>query len=145
MDKLNNPAHSAESQSKHDRMVRIIAEDLASKGYSVLADHIGWPKGAPGLINGYVPDLTVTNTDWFVIFEVKTRSTYRDEHTREQLTAFEQKGGTFIIVPPEHCLDHERFDLVAEVKQILRNWGLFSVRVGTCDPLTGEIDYFADM
>ncbi|TEB08606.1 hypothetical protein Psch_02172 [Pelotomaculum schinkii] len=141
MGKGSNPKRSADSQINHNNMVRYIANDLVSKGYGVLADHINWPKGSPGKINGYIPDLTVTNTDSFIIFEIETCSTYSDDHTREQLTAFDKKGGTYIIIPSACSMGNINYDPVEEVKQNLKNWGLFSVRVGTCDPFTGKINY----
>lgn len=143
MGKGNNPKRSADSQIDHNNMVRYIANDLASQGYSVLADHINWPKGSPGAINGYIPDLTLTNTDSFIIFEIETCPTYSDDHTREQLIAFDKKGGTYIIIPPACSGDNKNCDPVTEVKQNLKNWGLFSIRVGTCDPVTGKINYNA--
>lgn len=143
MEKENNANCSADLQIIHDNMVRYIANDLASRGYSVLADHIGWPKGAPGMISGYVPDITITNIDSFIIFEIKTCENFSDELTREQLTVFDNKGGTYIIIPPACSRDNQAYDPVAEAKQNLKNWGLFLVRVGTCDPYTGIINYYA--
>lgn len=137
----SKPKRSADSQIDHDNMVSSIANDLASKGYSVFADHINWPKGPFWPINSYTPDVSATNIDISLIFEIHTCSTYNDEHTKEQLTSFDKKAGTFIIVPPVCSRDNKNYDPVSEVKQILKNWGLFSVRVGTCDPLTGKITY----
>jgi hypothetical protein len=141
LEKADDPKCSDLSQINHDNMIRYIANDLSSKGYGVLAGHIDWPKGSPGAINGYVPDLTITNTDCFIIIEVKTCSTYNDELTRKQLTVFDKKGGTYIIVPPECHMHDDKYDPVAEVKENLRKWGLYSVRIGTCDPYTGKINY----
>lgn len=141
MSKGSCPKLSSESQTNHDNMVKYIADDLLSKGYSVHADHINWPKGPFFEINGYIPDITATNTDCFVIFEIKTCADCIDEHTREQLTAFDKKGATYIIIPPVCSRDNQNCDPVAEVKHNLTNWGLFLVRVGTCDPFTGEINY----
>lgn len=141
--KGSNPKRSADSQINHNNMVRYIANDLASRGYSVFADHINWPRGSFCEISGYIPDITATDTECSLIFEIETCQTYNDDHTREQLTAFDKKGGTYIIIPPVCSRDNKDYDPVAEVKQNLQNWGLFLVRVGTCDPLTGKIDYNA--
>ncbi|MDD4237865.1 MAG: hypothetical protein PHT62_04855 [Desulfotomaculaceae bacterium] len=139
--KGSNPKRSADSQIHHDNMVRYIANDLASRGYSVHADHINWHKGPFREINGYIPDITAIDTDSSLIFEIETCLTYSDDHTKDQLTAFDKKAGTYIIIPPECSRGNKNYVPVAEVKQILRNWGLFLVRVGTCDPITGEINY----
>lgn len=139
--KGSNPRRSANSQIDHNNMVRYIANDLVSRGYSVRADHIGWPKGPFFEINGYRPDITAIDTDSSLIFEIETCSTYSDDHTKEQLTAFNKKGGVYIIIPPVCSRDNKNYDPVTEVKENLKNWGLFLVRVGTCDPLTGKINY----
>lgn len=134
---------SADLKINHDNMVRYIANDLASRGYSVLADHIEWPKGSPGMIHGYIPDITINNTDSFIIFEIRTCANFSDEHTREELTIFDRKGGTYIIIPPVCSEGGKDYDPVAEAKQNLKKWGLPLVRVGTCDPFTGIINYYS--
>ena len=136
-----NPNRSQESQSNHDKMVRYIANDLQSRGYYVRADHIPWNNGKPDEIDGYIPDVTASSQGQFLIFEIETCPTYDDEHTRKQLTAFSNHSTTFIIVPNSCQRNNQSFDPVPEVKQCLRNWGLTSVRVGTCNPFNGEIDY----
>lgn len=141
MGKGNNPNRSQKSQDKHDIIVKYITNDLVSKGYSVLADHINWPQGSPDEINGYIPDVTASKRNAFLVFETETCPTYKDDHTKEQLTAFNKKGTTYIIVPSVCLRDNKEYDPVPEVKETLRNWDLSSVGVGTCDPFTGKIEY----
>ncbi|TEB04533.1 hypothetical protein Psch_03293 [Pelotomaculum schinkii] len=141
MEKGNNTKRSANSQISHDNMVRYIANDLVSRGYSVHADHINWPKGSFLELNGYVPDVTAIDNNSSLVFEIETCLTCNSEHAKEKLTAFDKKAGTYIIVPPVCSRDNNNYDPVAEVKQVLKNWGLFLVRVGTCDPFTGIINY----
>lgn len=141
MEKGNSPKHSANLQISHDNMVRYIANDLVSRGYSVRADHINWPKGSFLKLNGYIPDITAIDNNSSLIFEIKTCLTYNDEHTKEKLMAFDKSAGTYIIVPPMCASNNNNYDPVAEVKKILKKWGLFLVRVGTCDPFTGIINY----
>lgn len=88
MGKGNNPNRPADSQRNHDNMVRYVANDLKSKGYRVLADHIGWSEGAPGEVNGYIPDIIATGSSGNFIMEIETCPSYADDHTREQLSAF---------------------------------------------------------
>lgn len=141
MEKRNNTKRSANSQISHDNMVRYIANDLVSRGYSVRADHINWPEGSFRELNGYIPDVTAIDNNSSLVFEIETCLTYNDEHAKEKLTAFDKKAGTYIIIPPVCSRDNNNDDPVAEVKQILKNWGLFFVRVGTCEPFTGTINY----
>jgi Holliday junction resolvase len=141
LEKGNNLKRSADLQINHDNMVRYIANDLVTRGYSVRADHINWPIGSFREIDGYIPDITAIDNNTSLIFEIETCLTYNDDHTREKLTAFDKRAGTYIIVPPMYSSHNKNHNPVAEVKQILEKWGLFLVRVGTCDPFTGTINY----
>jgi Holliday junction resolvase len=144
MGKGNNPKRPADSQKNHDNMVRYVANDLKKRGYKVLADHIGWPNGSPGEINGYIPDIIATSTgNGNFIMEVETCPSYADEHTREQLTAFSKVAGytTYVNIPNVCANNGQNYDPAPDIHECLRKWGLLSVRVGTCDPFTGVVDY----
>lgn len=141
MSKGQNPNRPPDSQANHDKMVRYVAKDLVAKGYNVLADGINWPKGTPPEINGYIPDITATKNNLLLIFEVETCPTYDNDHTRAQLSAFSRRSTTYIIVPPVCVNNGKEYDPVPDVKECLIKWGLTSVRIGTCNPHTGKIQY----
>lgn len=143
MSKGNNPNRPADSQQNHDNMVRYVANDLNRRGYRVIADHIGWLNGAPGEINGYIPDIIATASEVNFIMEIETCPSYADDHTREQLTAFSRVQGstTYVIIPNTCNRSGNGYDPVPEIHECLRKWGLQSVQVGTCNPFTGTIDY----
>lgn len=144
MGKSNNPNRPADSQQNHNNMVKYVAHDLKNRGYKVLADHIGWPNGAPGEINGYIPDIIATsNKNGNFIMEVETCPSYADGHTREQLTAFSRVSDyiTYVIIPNVCTNNGKGFNPVPDIHECLKKWGLHSVRVGTCNPFTGDIDY----
>jgi len=109
--------------------------------YYVKADHIDWKQGSPDEINGYIPDISASKQYQLLVFEIESCSTYNDDHTKAQLTAFSKSYITYIIVPPVCIRDGKKYDPVPEVKKCLKDWGLTSVRVGTCNPFTGKIEY----
>lgn len=141
MSKGKNPNRPPASQVNHDKIIRYIANNLVSN-YTVRADHINWPSGSPSEINGYIPDITATDGKSFFIIEVETCPTYGDNHTKDQLTAFNKATGTTYIIVPITCeRNGKNYDPVPEVKQVLKSWGLTNVKVGTCDLSTGKINY----
>lgn len=141
MSKGNNPNRSPADQLIHDRIVKIIADDFYSRGYFVCADISGWPHGTPNVVNGYTPDITASGHNKFIIVEVETCPTYNDVHTKAQLAAFSKSTTTYIFIQPECRKNNQYHNLVADVKAILRLWDLKSVRIGTCDPDSGELHY----
>lgn len=74
---------TAAEQTRHDRMVAILAREYARKGYRVAAELDGFP--APAAIEGAVPDLFAEGEGRAVVVEVETRDTlfggeYEAEH-----------------------------------------------------------------
>ncbi|WGV58370.1 hypothetical protein QIH01_23255 [Brevibacillus brevis] len=138
-----NPGRKSEDQSYHDRILTILVNDLVSQGYTVKADHIGWPNGSPGEINGYIPDVIATNGSSTFIFEVEDCTSYKSSHTKDQLTAFSKSAATFVVIP-NVCLNNEgnRYNPSPDMRQTLDSWGLTSVRIATCDPDTRAVSYY---
>jgi hypothetical protein len=141
MTKGRNENRPANSQSNHDKMVKYIANSLKSQGYIVKADHIGWENGSPEEIYNYIPDITASKNGQFFIFEVETCPTYKDVHTKEQLSSFSKKGTTYMMVPHACNRNSKTYDHISEIKQTLKQWELSSVKIGTCNPFDGEIKY----
>ena len=99
------------SQSKHDKMVRRVAELLAEKGYrNIKADIKGYEK--PDRIiwcetrTGHIPDVTAWDRNGkFNLFEVETEDSIYDQHTEEQWRLFSayarQHSAKFWVVVPK--------------------------------------------
>jgi Holliday junction resolvase len=136
-----NPGRKNEAQSYHDKILKLIANNLDSQGYYVLADHIGWKNGSPTEINGYIPDIVATKNNSTIVLEVEDCTSYGSTHTKEQLKAFSKNYKTYVIIPKTCYRDGKAFSPVSDMKSLLTLWKLENVTVGTCDPSTGEIKY----
>ena len=75
------------SQSKHDSVVSGRAGELRSEGNRVWADVSGYLK--PAEVFGYIPDIQ-TNGQSDLLSEVETEDSYSDDHTYNQLRAFDK-------------------------------------------------------
>lgn len=139
----SNTKRKSDSQTNHDKMVSYIANSLKRNGYLVKADHISWVDGSPDEINNFCPDISASKSGNSFIIEVETCPTYKDIHTREQLSAFIQsKKGTVYMMVPHSCVRNgEAYDHISEIKDTLKSWGLTSVKIGTCNPFNGTIKY----
>lgn len=123
---------------QHHDMVRLVANALVRKGYQVQANHIDWPDGQPQVaFEGYKPDLMAFRESKVVFVQVETCSTYQSTKVGYPLSVFSQKGTAWIIIP-SHC-ENESNPLLY-MRDSLRDWGLSGVKIGTCNPDTGEVD-----
>jgi hypothetical protein len=137
----SNPGRKSVDQSYHDKMLKLIANNLDSQGYYVLADHIGWRNGSPSIINGSIPDIVATRDNSSIVLEIEDCTSYGSTHTKEQLTAFSKSYKTYVIIPKTCYRDGNAYSPVSDMKSLLEFWRLKSVTLGTCDPSTGEIKY----
>lgn len=88
-----------QSQSKHDSVVSIRAGQLRSEGNRVWADVGGYLK--PAEVFGYIPDI-LTNGQLNLLSEVETADSYSDDHTYNQLRAFDKASNYQLeVVVPE--------------------------------------------
>lgn len=139
----NNPKRTPENRTDHDRMVKIVAEYMLKKNYTVWADHINWPNGVPPKVRGHRPDVAAGAGLSRFYFEVEDCLTYWDDHTRSQLTSFSGADtattrGTCYVVVPDACPG--RGNPAEEMQELLRQWGLNEVKIGVCNPRTGVVD-----
>lgn len=74
------------SQSKHDREVRRIAEDLKGKGFDVKADVKGYPR--PSTISGFRPDVDARKGKQRKVVEVETSESVGSARDLKQKQAF---------------------------------------------------------
>ena len=97
------------SQSDHDKIVAIIADDLTFQHYSYIkADILGYEK--PTKITweysemGHYPDVEGVK-EGKVIIEVETDDSIEDEHTQDKWILFNryasQHGATFSVAVPD--------------------------------------------
>lgn len=139
-----NPNRKSENQVHHDNILKALANDMSNRGYNVKADHIEWSNGAPNNYYGHIPDVIATSLgNGNFIMEVEDCTTYKDEHTKEQLESFiKVKGFSCYIILPKTCYRQEKpYDTVEEMKTILKNWGLQNVNIGYYDWNTKTITY----
>ena len=68
----------------HDKLVRALARRYEQEGYSVQADDIDHPNGAPPLINGHYPDIIAATLGHTRIAEAETAESIYSSHTRDQ-------------------------------------------------------------
>jgi hypothetical protein len=88
-----------QNQSKHDSVVSIRAGQLRSEGNRVWADVDGYQR--PAEVFGYIPDI-VTNGQSDLLSEVETADSYTDDHTYNQLRAFDRAANYQLeVVVPE--------------------------------------------
>lgn len=96
-------------QSKHDSMVKSVAEHVSTNGHkNIKADIAGY--NAPDLIywentkKGHIPDVT-SSSDTNYIFEIETDDSINDSHTEDQWKLFsanaQQHSKKFIVVVPK--------------------------------------------
>lgn len=140
----HNPKRTPNNQTYHDNILKALAIDMQSNGYSVKADHISWPYGCPKEVYGHIPDVIATssNSGNFII-EVEDCSTYADEHTKQQLMSFSKlQGFTCYIIVPSVCIRNDnKYGTKDDIKTILYNWGLPNIRVGLYDWNSKKIIY----
>ena len=54
-------ARTQQTQSLHDRIIRLQVDTYKSHGYSnIKAAHIGFPNGQPTEVNGHIPDISAS-------------------------------------------------------------------------------------
>jgi hypothetical protein len=92
---------STGSQSKHDKKVKEVAQDLQKKGYKVKADIPGFDQPSPIGKNNRVPDIEATKGNRTKLIEVETKdtistdkaqqSTFRRSAAQKPNTTFEVK------------------------------------------------------
>ena len=96
-------------QSRHDSMVKSIAEYLTHNGHSnIKADNIGYELHTlicwENTIKAHIPDITSFN-DTQYIFEIETDDSILDSHTEDQWKLFsenaQQDSKKFIVVVPK--------------------------------------------
>ncbi|MFC4078030.1 hypothetical protein [Salinithrix halophila] len=134
---------SPKGQEKHNRMVEAVAKELVRKGFLIKADSIEWSDGVPPVLGeNFKPDIIAFKDSIFHIIEVETCSTFQSAETAHQLQIFSGKGKTTVIVP---TVCRSRTDLVLKMRESLREWGLQSVKIGTCDPATGKVELPREM
>ena len=93
------PVRTPQNQSKHDSVVSIRAGQLRSEGNRVWADVDGYQR--PAEVFGYIPDI-VTNGQSDLLSEVETADSYTDDHTYNQLRAFDRAANYQLeVVVPE--------------------------------------------
>lgn len=108
--RLRPAKRSVASQSLHDSLVRLVAEDLDRRAdfTKVRADHINCPAGAPDMVNGHRPDISALKAQsgkWYkAIWEVETRDSLDSQETVDQCKAFYQwmeagRGYFYLTVP----------------------------------------------
>ena len=76
------------SQSKHDRVVRELANRLERQGFDVEADVSGFSR--PGTIGGFRPDVVAKDGWTRKIIEVETPDSVNSARDVEQQRAFRQ-------------------------------------------------------
>ncbi len=90
----------------HDELVHALVRRYEKDGYSVQADDIGYPNGAPALINGHYPDVIAVMVGHTRIAEAETAESIYSSHTRDQWRAFSSElGADFEVIVPKAILE----------------------------------------
>ncbi len=76
-----------QSQSKHDKRIKEIADHHSSRGSKVLADHIREHQRPPA-ISGQIPDLIVETWFEILLIEIETHDSINTSHAKNQHIAF---------------------------------------------------------
>ncbi len=101
----------------HLRLISALVKKLMSEGYSVSADHIGYPNGKPPKINEYVPDIYAKKGQKILIVEAETCDSLNTVDTKLQWIAFSsQEDASFSVIVPKKC--------ITEAKKLAKQWGV---------------------
>jgi len=105
------------SKRVHDTLVSSLATEYEKRGYSVKADHIGYPHGRPPEVYGCIPDVAAYKDGRLcIIAEAETCDTIGDIDTQRQWSAFSQSTYSFEVIVPKSCLQ--------DAKQQASVWGI---------------------
>jgi hypothetical protein len=138
-----NNQELTDNRIDHENMVRVVAITLQKQGFYVQAKHIFWINGQPLSYNGHTPDIVATNNYGGFIMEIEDCSTYSDEYTREQLTAFSKvKGYECCLIVPEYYKGRFwRHSMKLQVCKILQLWGLNNIHIGFYNFHSGTVKF----
>lgn len=99
------------------RLVSAMANKLASEGYKVQADHIGYPNGTPEEVNKYIPDIYAEKGNEKIIIDASDCVSLNSNETRRQWNAFStEEGVSFSIIIPDSC--------IKKAKELAKKWGI---------------------
>lgn len=81
-------ARSKRNQSKHDKKVQSLAENLERQGFEVEADLKGYKQ--PGTIGGMRPDIVASRPGERRIYEVETNDSVNTSRDQKQQAEFKK-------------------------------------------------------
>jgi len=98
-------------------MITALVDQYAKEGYSVKADHIGHPNGAPVPVNGHIPDVAAySGGNIKIIAEAETCDSISGTETHDQWSAFSRSSYAFHVIVPKSCLE--------DAQNQARAWGI---------------------
>jgi hypothetical protein len=112
-----------QNQSKHNSVVSIRASQLLAERNRVWADVAGYER--PAEVFGYIPDI-LTNGQRNLLSEVETDDSYSDDHTCNQLRAFDKAANYQLEVVVPDSVYQAALNLYANVWRIsVDSWRTF--------------------
>jgi hypothetical protein len=120
---------SLDEAIEHNRLVYLMALHFKKLGHQkVRADLKKWEKPdpiySPNSYKRFIPDITCSYQDTFIILEAETCTTLNKAETREQFAVFrahaDMISGRFEVVVPKICKSSGKI----EMQNIARGWNI---------------------
>jgi len=90
---------------EHEQLITALANKFTAEGYSVKADHIGYPNGAPAQIVSHIPDISASKLNQRIVIEAETGDSISTDQTFSQWREFSRIAGCeFHVIVPKKSL-----------------------------------------